>query len=202
MAQTWQTKLQSSLEKLSETYQQQDQLRDEIIKDSRDIIKPSKKAIYAVHKGDYDTAKELLSQARKHISSCQERVKEHNLPPVGALKAGREEYVEAVCFLQAMQTKSLPSFEECNAQVDIPLESYVGGLADCTGELSRQAILQATQGNEDFVRFVYETIQALYGMLLEFDFRSGELRKKFDSIKYHLTKVENILYDQKVKAQK
>ena len=38
-------------------------------------------------------------------------------------------------------------------------------------------------------------IDAIHGQLLQFDLRNGELRKKYDSIKYNLQKAENTLYD-------
>ena len=38
-------------------------------------------------------------------------------------------------------------------------------------------------------------MDALMGIFLKFDFRNGSLRKKYDSLKYTLKKVENTLYE-------
>jgi hypothetical protein len=37
--------------------------------------------------------------------------------------------------------------------------------------------------------------------MLDFDFRSGELRKKSDAIKWNLKKIEDILYDLKLQGK-
>ena len=42
---------------------------------------------------------------------------------------------------------------------------------------------------------IREAIDLLYGQFVKFDFRNGELRRKYDAIKYNLQKVERILYD-------
>lgn len=36
---------------------------------------------------------------------------------------------------------------------------------------------------------------ALFGELVEFDFRNGPLRKKFDGVKYDVRKIDDILYE-------
>lgn len=38
-------------------------------------------------------------------------------------------------------------------------------------------------------------MDALHGQLIMFDFRNGPLRKKYDSVKWNLKKLETILYE-------
>lgn len=40
-----------------------------------------------------------------------------------------------------------------------------------------------------------DTTDALMGIFLQFDFRNGALRKKFDALKYTLKKMETTLYE-------
>ena len=74
-------------------------------------------------------------------------------------------------------------------------EEYLLGLCDFTGELVRYAVLRATARDKKAVQDVRNIIDAIHGQLLQFDLRNGELRKKYDSIKYNLQKAENTLYD-------
>lgn len=45
------------------------------------------------------------------------------------------------------------------------------------------------------VRKCRDIVDALMGVFIRFDFRNGSLRKKFDSLKYTLKKMENTLYE-------
>ena len=77
----------------------------------------------------------------------------------------------------------------------VTAEEYLLGLADLAGELARRAVLAATKQDTWEVTRIHDLLQALYGKFIEYDFRNGELRRKFDSIKYQLQKVEEVRYD-------
>ena len=47
----------------------------------------------------------------------------------------------------------------------------------------------------DEVKKIYDVVSEIFGEFLKFDFRNGELRKKSDSIKYNMKKIEEIMYD-------
>jgi len=38
-----------------------------------------------------------------------------------------------------------------------------------------------------------DIIENIFGELVQFDFRNSDLRRKYDSVKYNLKKVENLL---------
>ncbi|MBN2367807.1 hypothetical protein JXC34_02220 [Candidatus Woesearchaeota archaeon] len=44
-------------------------------------------------------------------------------------------------------------------------------------------------------------VETIYNEFLEFELRNGELRKKSDSIKYNLKKIEEILYELKLREK-
>ena len=48
---------------------------------------------------------------------------------------------------------------------------------------------------------VVHGLEELYGELLKFDFRDGELRKKFDGIKYDLKRLEDVALSIKLKEK-
>ncbi|MBT3465387.1 hypothetical protein HN451_10430, partial [archaeon] len=49
------------------------------------------------------------------------------------------------------------------------------------------------------VKKIYEAVVMIYDGFLNFSLRNGELRKKYDSIKWNLKKIEEILYDLKIR---
>jgi len=72
-------------------------------------------------------------------------------------------------------------------------------LCDLTGELVRRAINKAI--NEQYSESVEirDVVAMIYENLMQFDFRNGELRRKFDSIKYDLKKLEDLVLELKLK---
>ncbi|KUF77745.1 hypothetical protein AM587_10006889 [Phytophthora nicotianae] len=110
-----------------------DEMREKIIKRSREILKASKQAIFALHRSDKAEALKLLGSAEKI----------------------------------------------------------------CAGELHADstAVVKATAREVDEVKRCKDMVEAISGELIQFDFRNGPLRRKFDSVKYNLRKLENTLYE-------
>ena len=64
-----------------------------------------------------------------------------------------------------------------------------------TGELVRKAIFEAIHKNFDKAKQIKELVNDIYGEFLKLHLRNGELRKKSDSIKWNLKKLEEVMYD-------
>jgi predicted translin family RNA/ssDNA-binding protein len=178
--------------KLKAEMEDYDARRDRIIKQSRDITKLSKQAIYSLHRDDAKTAKQQLADAEKIITALLKEVKDDPSLRGGSLSGGLEEYAEAKSFMRFLESGTLITCKELKF---VDAEEYLGGLSDLTGELMRHAVLRATKRDKQTVAKVRDLIDAIYGQFVMFDFRNSELRKKYDSIKYNLQKVENVLYD-------
>ncbi|KAF4029216.1 Translin family [Phytophthora infestans] len=169
-----------------------DEMREKIIKRSREILKSSKQAIFALHRSDTAEALRMLGDAEKVIPELVALTEKYPSLRDGALSSSLEEYVEAKCFWYYLDTKRLLPRRE----VPIVLKNeYLGGVVDFTGELMRYAVVKATAREVDEVKRCKDMVEAISGELIQFDFRNGPLRRKFDSVKYNLRKLENTLYE-------
>ena len=75
-------------------FEQFDALREELIKQSRDVLKNSKAAIYATHRNDFKAAELLLADARKVMKRLELLIKKDmHLAQVGAWGEALEEFV-------------------------------------------------------------------------------------------------------------
>ena len=108
----------------------------------------------------------------------------------GIMRVALQEYVEAAAYLYFIKHGKLITKKECG----VDYESYLLGLCDLTGELMRKAVNEVINKNEGAVYIIRDLISGLYEQFLAFDLRNSELRKKSDSIKWNLTKVEDIIY--------
>lgn len=72
---------------------------------------------------------------------------------------------------------------------------HVLGIMDFTGELNRHAVLIATKRDICAVQKCRETLDLLNAQLMSFNWRNGNLRRKYDGVKYTLKKLEQIIYE-------
>ena len=171
-----------------------DERREEIIKRSRDILKLSKQAIYDVHRNDLNYAAKKIGNAESEIKKLKKHISQtKGLDTVGAFNAAAEEWVEAKCYYEFEKTGKIPT----KKALSVPTETYLAGISDLTGELSRHAVAKAIEGEDTKVKKIRDIVEDIYGQFLKFSFRNGDLRKKSDAIKWNLKKVEEVLYDMK-----
>ncbi|TDH72145.1 uncharacterized protein CCR75_008368 [Bremia lactucae] len=169
-----------------------DEMREKIIKRSREILKASKQAIFALHRSDKTEASKLLATAEKVIPELVSLIETNPSLREGALSSSLEEYAEAKCFSYYLDNKCLPPRDEMPI---VMKNEYLGGVIDFTGELMRYAVVKATAREVEEVQRCKDMVEAISGELIQFDFRNGPLRRKFDAVKYNLRKLENTLYE-------
>jgi len=114
-----------------------------------------------------------------------------------------EEYARYKAFRHFLCTGSLIRFsdfaiETSTSTIDCPLrdEEYLAGACiGLTQDLVRYATGRATVQDVESVHMARDLTDALNYELLQFDFRNGPLRKKYDGVKYALKHLERILYE-------
>jgi len=162
-----------------------------IINKSRDVLQASKEAIFAAHRNNPKQAKASLTKAETVLKELSKNYDKGNrLRFEGSYKAAVEEYVEAKLFNQMMDGKKVDAIKFGN----IGPEEYIGGLADVTGELVRQAVIQSTKGNYKNIQLYRDFTEEIVGFMMNL-YMTGHSRQKFDEVKRNLKRLEGILYD-------
>ena len=80
-------------------------------------------------------------------------------------------------------------------------ENYLLGVCDLTGELARRAIFSVVNENYKEVKKINEFVETIHNEFLDFELRNGEIRRKSDSIKWNLKKIEETMYDLKIRGK-
>lgn len=163
-----------------------DEARENQIRTCRDVIRISKKIIYAVHRDDFETAKQEIISIKETLARCGDERLDNNM-----LTVAWQEYVEALCYYHVIADGRLPSRADLGASSN----DYLLGLCDLCGELVRRAINSAAQGDVEMTKKMKDLVADIFAQFLQYDLRNSELRKKSDGLKYHLNKLEEILYD-------
>lgn len=177
-------------------FRKHDEQREHVIIKSRSLIKLSKQIIYSVHRDDFSNIAGLIKKielVKKQIEAIVK--KNHYLLSVGAYKVGVGEYVEALLYYNFVKHGKLPSHK----QLSVNSENYLFGLCDLTGELVRKAVFLAGKGKNKEVGVIKNLVDEIYGEILKFDVRGNDLRRKIDSIKYDLKKLEDLVLELKLR---
>jgi len=169
----------------------QEEARDSIIRASRDVVQKSKEVIYELHRDGKEAGKRLKELNTLFSNLHKAAKKDMRLILTGAYKIAAQEYVEAVALHDILTKKTVPT----NAELKLEPEHYLLGLLDVSGELVRRAINQSIKGKTKEAQELKDVVSNLYDELMLFDFPNGELRKKFDGIKYDLQKLENLILE-------
>jgi len=177
---------------LLKEYQGHQTNRHNVIGQSNTALKSSKQAIFDMHRNDLTKARKTLDIVKKQLNDIQKKLvaKHPQLKYQGALLAAIEEYLEAELFYQALTAKKITSVKGVEANAN----SYIGAICDMTGELTRRAVLKATEKEYETVDLYFELVSDVVGALIQFDL-TGHLRQKFDDAKRNLKRIEGIRYD-------
>lgn len=167
-----------------------DKRRRELQAMSADILGAAKRSIFATQRKDAKAAAHELDAVIKLIRAGKETIgKEPRLASEGMWRAALEEYAEAALYYDAMTKGKVGKVAELPEDPDL----YLGGLSDLTGELTRSAVLAATDGKVAEVKRLTDAVRDAIEFLLTLNL-TGQMRTKFDQAKQNLRKLEEISF--------
>lgn len=169
----------------------EEQQRESIIQLSREIINLSKKIIYSLHRNDTKSAAQYVYD----IENKKNALDKKNIQlDTNINNTAYQEYVEALSYFYLEKKNQLPT----KKTLKVSSELYLMGLCDLTGELIRKAVNEAINKKIIQVIKIKNLVEEIYGEFLKFDLRNSELRKKSDSIKWNLQKLEDLVFQLKI----
>jgi len=185
--------------KLLETYRFYQKQRSQIVPRSSDLLRNSKQAIFAIHRGD----KKEMAEAIKIIDDLATDLikvtgEKDYLKYEGSFLAALEEYIEAKLFYAVLSGKPIDFLPKIKEEY---YEEYLGGVCDVTGELVRQATREASKGNYRVVAKYRDITESFVGELIKFNLVS-HLRQKYDEARRNLERLERMIYELKIRDLK
>ena len=155
---------------------EEDDAREQLIKRSRDVLKCSKQAIYALQRSDAAKADALIAEGKEKAKELLAALVTHPHLRFGALSAALEEWAEAAVFAVFLREGRIASMAELEI---LSRDEYLGGVMDFCGEINRFAVLAATRRDARTVHSAREVVDALLAQLMLIEFRNGALRRKY-----------------------
>lgn len=156
-------------QKIRVQFDGKDEARERGLVRSREVVRHSANAIRAIHRRQFDEARELI--ARIHTLVVEMNAVLTAYPDVkyaGFVHDAQKEYAEAAIFLSVVAGDPLPDPD--TLEVDYP--AYLHGIGDATGEMRRLILDRIREGasaareNEDLLNVMDE----IYFELISFDY--------------------------------
>jgi predicted translin family RNA/ssDNA-binding protein len=155
----------------------------------------SKQVIALLRRDNFDEAKKLLTATQEKfkevntIAKSEKRALEENF-----YQEAIEEFIEAFTLFNYLQkpAKKLPKY------IQVTPEQMIGGICDFTGELVRKAVNAAGKGDIKILEKYHREIEEVAEELTKIGFK-GKLRQKYDEVERNYRRMEQILYDVRLK---
>lgn len=160
-----------------------DSAREKGLKLSRDSIRFSANAIRAVHRKEYEEARELVKSSQSCIEEMSSALADHpELLHGGFVHNGQKEYAEACITFALVFGEALPDPDG----LGVSYAAYLNGLAEAGGELRRHLLDTLRLGHIDRCEEILEAMDDIYSLLVTIDFHdalTGGLRRSTDMVR-------------------
>lgn len=169
-------KVKRSIKAMESRFSQQLERRDRVLKDSRDVISASSRAIINVHTGRLKDGEAELAKAKDLLRSLK---KSSDGSVSRYLVSPEAEVVEASAVVSLAKGKPVPSMEDLGSSP----EAYLLGLLDAIGELKRlvlDSILQRKLAKAKNYFGVMEELYSVCSPLAVYDHVVNGARRKID----------------------
>ena len=176
-------KLDSIGEKVRSYFTTEDSARETGLRLSRESIRFSANAIRAVHRGEYDQARELIDSSRANVEEMSRTLAQHGeLLHGGFVHNAQKEYAEACITLALVSGQPPPDPND----LGISYAAYLNGLGEAAGELRRHLLDTLREGRINRCEEILEAMDDIYSLLVTIDFHdalTGGLRRTTDMVR-------------------
>lgn len=175
--------------------------REQALPKSRIAIRYCANSIRAIHRQEFTTAAQLITQVAALLAEMRDDLRDHQeIYYAGFVHDAQKEYAEAASFAALAQHEPLPTPQE----LAIGPAAYLNGLAEATGELRRYVLDQLRRGNVENCEVFLNYMDDIYAILITVDFPdaiTSGLRRSTDAVRGLLEKTRGDLTTVAVQSQ-
>jgi translin len=157
--------------------------REDLITQSRVLIRHCANSIRAVHRQEWDNAQSILATAREVLDHMRESMTTYpDLYFAGYTQDALKEYVEAATTYALVRDEPLPSPQDLGMEES----TYLNGLTEAASELRRYILDILRREHTEEAERLLDKMDTIYDMMVTFDFPdaiSGGLRHRTDNLR-------------------
>ena len=180
-------------ERIRRDFEAQDNAREKAMPLSREVIRLTSHTIRAVHRHEYEMARNSLAEARKLLSEAKKSLKSCiELPNTHFVWDAEKEFAEASLTLNLVLGEKIPSPDE----LEVDNAAYLNGMAEGASELRRYLLDSLRKGDYSRGEELLGDMDDIYNVLVTMDFPdsiTGGLRRTTDALRGVLEKTRSDL---------
>ena len=173
-------KLSEILKPMRAEIENDDGVREKVLPMSRSAVRKCSEAIKETHRGNFDSAEKLLSEAHEITDQAMAEMRESDfVSRTKSMDIAYQELAEAANLLSLLRDGAFTPPEK----FEIPSRPYLTGLADTVGELRRAVLDTLREERVDSAVNLLGFMEEILDELHTFDFPNAlvpELRRKCD----------------------
>ncbi len=181
------------MDQVRETFASKNRAREKALPLCRDSIRFSANAIRAVHRHEFDAARDLASKAGAQVALAKKSLHGHaDIFHAGFVHDAQKEFAEASITLALIAGDDLPT----PGSLDVELPAYLNGMGEAVGELRRHLLDTLRAGDVDQCEEWLRAMDEMYSVLVTVDYpdaMTGGLRRTTDSVRGILEKTRGDL---------
>jgi translin len=175
--------LDSIANRIRQAFSSRDAARERVMPLCREVIRHSSNVIRAVHRQEFDQARELLKSARNLLSEIEAGTSGYGeLSYGGFVRDAQKEFAEASITLALVTGDQLPD----PAELGIDAAPYMNGMGEAVGELRRYLLDSMRGGNLSRGEELLSAMDDIYSIMVTMDFPdgiTGGLRRTTDMVR-------------------
>jgi translin len=154
-------------ERFHESFQAQTNARDQALNQSRVLTRHCAQAIRAIHRNDWDLAKDHLNEAGTIVKAVTKDLEDYpQLYNAGYTQDAFKEFAEANIVYALVRGDALPDPEE----LGLSASTYLKGLAESVGEMRRRCLDILRGGYSENAETLLSYMDEIYGVLVTMDY--------------------------------
>ena len=175
--------LDSIAEQIRRSFSARDTTREKVLPLCRKVIRYSSTAIRAVHRQEFEPARELLQSARNLLNEAEQATNEYSeFSHAGFFRDAQKEFAEASVTIALVTGNQTPTPDE----LGIDFTSYLNGLGEAVGELRRYTLDSIRRDDLSRVEELLAAMDDIYNILVTMDFPdaiTSGLRRTTDMVR-------------------
>jgi translin len=185
-------KIKISLKSINDELRLIENRREQLIKESRDVIILCSQSIISLHQGHIQESQLKLDKAKDLYFSLKTLAQTDLLR---YLSMSEQELVECSLLMSIVKNEALPGLDE----IGVSSQAYLFGILDCIGEIKRMVYDMVRLNRYDQAAYLFTVMQEIYSEIYPFSIYDNivsGIRKKLDICKILIENTRELITEE------
>ncbi|HSL13799.1 MAG TPA: RNA-binding protein [Nitrososphaeraceae archaeon] len=185
-------KVKISLKSINDELHSTENRREQLIKESRDVIILCSQSIISLHQGHIQESQLKLDKAKDLYLSLKTLAQ---VDLLRYLSMSEQELVESSLLMSIVKNETLPGLDE----IGVSSQAYLFGILDCIGEIKRMVYDMVRLGRYEQAESLFRVMQEIYSDIYPFSIYDNivsGIRKKLDICKILIENTRELITEE------